>query len=1177
MKRVLATVLLCGVLLSAVFGLMACSSAEALPEIDSSIKSTIKDKPQSGTPADQSARDNIYITAGVLQDAGAFYSQAFGTVNTLVGPQYVYTDRTVVGESLFKQVLCDGAMKGADMYYVANNNYLHRTGKIKNLEKKEADFNNTAKSLSKEAYIGKFGSVTTELSEYVLNDQSIVSATTKKAGSLYEIELVLDTKIAPTYCKYGVMANGGTSKEPKYDYIELVVTIDENWVVQKVVEKSAYELTVAIITSKCSQTIEEVFESLGEVSELPETDFFSQFMNQEVEETEDAFAMDIIEQIISSPIYCNFSVAGESNTSGKLALDARDFSKIGVRAVLETSLLDLNGSGKTEVDLAFTNDTLYLALNSLKLKLSKVALAETDLLNTLLGKEKAGGFSLDDIAVDMDAEKIDDLHFVYITLGIEDFVIKVTLSANLEDGKYIFAGGKIEALGILVNLEACEEFEILPNDAENYFSVDKAIAMAKGLIADTESVQVMLNYKDIVLAPTYYFATNSIYIDLAGNSFSFDINSLSDILSAFGVDGGDLNLDELSLEDIFSAYKSFSLQQDGKIWTAKLVLEIKGKNIEVLLSLKEKNSQYIFIDAKATVGDFAVAIEVGNSEIDFEKYFSLDKTILMAKELLETKSIKVSVDSLLNESLELIYSLENKTAYVGFGDLKVQLGVDTLKTFLKQIGVDLSTDFADIENIDIDLDFDNLQAILSSLKVTKTANGWQICLSYGDISLDLNILANNSYALQNIVLNVSGIEVVATLNESFDAKSYTDVNAFFSAVGNFVEEYDFTNMQVEFSGRVSLDSTEIPELENLPVFHEIDYNVVYAMGEQSCNSCELGICEVVYFSLEASSVKIQNGETNQKLLQIEFIIVDDAVFATVNSIKTKISTELFDGIDLSSLLGGAEEVAQESGAVVKAISDDISSLADLVSIVDTIFDIIDGVSVVDTKITLNLNILGQAYLTVSMDTENLLPAFGGVEIDESEFKPIVIEGVANADVKLKILFSINKNTDIYLRFELDLYSREIKINADADLYNLKITYLNSQLIIALNKTTLATIDMDLEGKIGLRPEIGVESGESPIDTEKLLDNLKVDTLLEELLALFEIPQFNTENGIDVKFENNNHTVIKSLSVVVAYNTEGFRLQKLELKGNIYLLLNLTKVGTGLESITIKSVLLNSIG
>ena len=94
---------------------------------DSDLVSMTASRPESGTPCDYDAKQNLYVSAGQLQQAGSFNAVASGSSKSMGIEQQVLSSRTVVGEDVFKQSASFSSLvKFGQQRFVYQGNYLLR-------------------------------------------------------------------------------------------------------------------------------------------------------------------------------------------------------------------------------------------------------------------------------------------------------------------------------------------------------------------------------------------------------------------------------------------------------------------------------------------------------------------------------------------------------------------------------------------------------------------------------------------------------------------------------------------------------------------------------------------------------------------------------------------------------------------------------------------------------------------------------------------------------------------------------------------------------------------------------------------------------------------------------------------------------------------------------------------
>ena len=253
------------------------------PPADGS-QSTLLAKPDNATPADLSARESLYVAAGELSRAGGFRSSTEGSAISLGITQSVSALRTVSKGNVFKQSTSHSALvKFGEQLFVWGENYLSRSAQ-KVTSTSEVTWQNTAVKHSAQAWAEKIGYRNDGLSGYILNDQTITEAElVSQQGEYYTFRYVLDCNTATCNVLYEMRNNSGMDGFATFLKAELTVVMDKNFIVQTLSTDCEYKVPM-LGGINCKENLTETFFDVGYDGELPEQQFFMQFL--QAEETE---------------------------------------------------------------------------------------------------------------------------------------------------------------------------------------------------------------------------------------------------------------------------------------------------------------------------------------------------------------------------------------------------------------------------------------------------------------------------------------------------------------------------------------------------------------------------------------------------------------------------------------------------------------------------------------------------------------------------------------------------------------------------------------------------------------------------------------------------------------------------------------------------------------------------
>lgn len=404
---------------------------------DSELISTLAQRPDSGTPADFDARQNLYISAGELQRSGSFSACATGATTSMGIEQKVSALRTVVGDSVFKQSASFSSLvKFGQQRFVSDGNYLLRNhSSISSLD--NIEWQNTASKITEQSFKDMFGYIPTGLTGYVLNDNTILDAQeVSEEDGLYTFRYTLDTTVAPYFVLYEMRTSAGTKGFPTFQEANLIVTMDDNWQVKTVTTDCRYK--VAMLGGlECKESLTETFYDIGSVKQLPYYDFFQQYFDAETVEPDlqpDAFSL--LSEMFSTYLTENKPLDVAVDISGKdislkgnarALINADDLENI-------TVVASLGG-----FDLMYCDKTLLLQKDDFKASATVDGIAR--LISTLIPDADISlpdMSSLEQLAGNISVVTEEDKATLSLPLNIGDLTADVAVTGILSGDGYLF-------------------------------------------------------------------------------------------------------------------------------------------------------------------------------------------------------------------------------------------------------------------------------------------------------------------------------------------------------------------------------------------------------------------------------------------------------------------------------------------------------------------------------------------------------------------------------------------------------------------------------------------------------------------------------------------------------------------------------------------------------------------
>lgn len=258
--------------------LMADNTYRPVSRVDNII--VLKDKPESGTPANFSVLDNIAIANQILFTANYFESTSYGEVKASIATQRVYGKRKVKSGNVFTQsISVSSFVELADQQYVSGDTYLYRNGS--DIKNDTATFGDV-KEMSPDGYLQKYGIPPRELCKYVINETTVSNAVVESfpadGDGDYVFRLTLDPTAASEYYANEVRTRSGASSNyPQFKAITVTVTMDSNWIVSQYSVNEEYMIDKPLKVT-CYSTLTETFANINADLDVPEAEPFLQYV-----------------------------------------------------------------------------------------------------------------------------------------------------------------------------------------------------------------------------------------------------------------------------------------------------------------------------------------------------------------------------------------------------------------------------------------------------------------------------------------------------------------------------------------------------------------------------------------------------------------------------------------------------------------------------------------------------------------------------------------------------------------------------------------------------------------------------------------------------------------------------------------------------------------------------------
>lgn len=495
-------------------------------------------------PADKTVADyvddpkqNLYIANGVLAEAGSFRSTSTGTtVSTKVGfsvTQDILATRVVKGSTVYKQSSSFGLVKMGDERLAHGDKYLYRLAtKVNSVSDMEWP-NGAPTELNKEEFVNRYGQRGNGLTGYILNDETIVSATFDgydEQSGLYTFTYVLDNQKATAYLLYEMRTNSGSKNFATFQKAVITVSMDANWVVHTLTTDCEYNVPIAGGTP-CKESMTEVFSDIGQIEsfeQLPYYDFYRNYVDFSVappsgdndgvlpapvlpEEPAEPEPLDVLMNMFEGYLEGAPLNARLSTQVSGLPIEADVTLVLNLQDLEKTTFSAITANG---LHVTYVSDNIFAAVNGVKLRssVSDLMQAVSRFANTEIPSIDLDFADFDTSAL-MDAMTLDFADgkaVVGMELDLGQLCVKAKFVGEEQDGgKYAFQSATVGVGGIELQLFAQDKtIELLNTDEGDY----------------VDACAVLMDYADVF---GELFSVRSDGGELLNKSWLIDVQPLS--------------------------------------------------------------------------------------------------------------------------------------------------------------------------------------------------------------------------------------------------------------------------------------------------------------------------------------------------------------------------------------------------------------------------------------------------------------------------------------------------------------------------------------------------------------------------------------------------------------------------------------------------------------------------
>ena len=710
--------------------------------------------PSEGNPNDYSGLDNIGYIAGKLRSQPYFHSESKGSVNTMVTQDFLgykdYKDGKLIASTI-SIAHSNLAPSNAIQKFFSDGKVVIRRAQSDNPSDWDGD--NTvwatgapSEVLDENAYIMRYGLPATELTEFIINAESLISCTTPVKGEdgVYTMTAKLDNEKSTYYYRMQMKTMGGLNSYPSFQNIEITFHFQEDWTLLSMDVHEEYETYVSVITAACVADTNVVFSyEEDKVDVSPYEDYFKEYANADTTETVEpertatTYLASGFGPLINGQKCLSFTASvGENSFDGLIDLD------MSLVPAMELKGLQLNIGGLVaglkgeDIVVHYKDFTGKLALDELT---SLFASGGND------GGSADGGVSLDTEALldgIMNAPIVRENGKAIISAELDVAGMPISICFTFDDGEEVQLE-KVEAALTLMDIPVKLEAQLCDKSAFPNVSFGAAVDLAPYI----EDVKAFIENKAFAVDITYGNAGDELQV--VGSAV-------------------------LNIKDGLSAYVSAQVTYAG----ATLPVELTFVDNTVYVSANGIRLQGTVDEIKALVNEILPLVSKDGAQ-------SMDELLPAMPE--------IKVEQILGAVFAVSFDEILTTLSVSDESLNITVDGDKLLTVLKDLVGDINFELGDIE-----LGYDR-----ASGTVTASVLGANVTLTSTTDSVNIPDGAADFVSLADVTPIVhSVVEALTAEHLAFNATLSTTVEGL--DIGVDVEGYVTLGEQIGVYAKVNL-------------------------------------------------------------------------------------------------------------------------------------------------------------------------------------------------------------------------------------------------------------------------------------------------------------------------------------------------------------------------------------
>ena len=827
--------------------------------------STMISTPIDGTkPSDHDPKQNAYYALYALNKASSFVTHCEGETITQVTfvsvSQKIKSMRVVNNGEMYKESISHSSFKGVGVRnYINGDNYVTlNADSVTSVD--DVVWNSDAKKISKDDYVALYGYTPAGISGYILTDDTILSAEyLGEENGVFSYHYELDTVKSVAKLGLEMRTMAGTASLPIFEKASITIRVDENWNIISTTTNSVYAVDM-LGGVTCTEEMTEVFSNLGDGVEIPNVEFFRDYLDDEVSEvgptelTASDYLMQGFGEYITGdkPLKVALALTSNSadlplslNANALINIDINDLSNIS--AYIDVANLTYDSFTFNDIGIAYLDGDIYLNYKDIKAKANvNDAITKIEGLLPLFDAEmpslNLGNIDLASLLESATVSKDGTNVAVNLPLSLAGIDLNATLYFVEDDG-ITFTGANATVMGLEINLTPDDDI-VVDTTREGYSDllslldvIDSNGKIALDVAIGDINAEVVITIKpfalDVKLGDiTAKLSDNVIYVNykdikakLAIDDIEGIIATLKPILEAHGVALPDMsglaNIDiNAILTEVLDNLTTSTIEGGVKISTTVMDLPLD-------LVLSNANGEYTIASISTTVEDMAIVVEPTTDTFDaisneaLGNYSNIATLLDMIDDnydihlsvLFDGADIRVTfnvIDLTLTatyDGLEVYADLNTGDVYLTYPGVRATVNINDADYILEKLEPIIAKfmDTSVIKDLDLgavtNIDFG---AILDTLTVTESEGKVVLGLDLNGVGVNVTLTTTNGMRLDSAVITMGDTDITAIVLDTPNVKPVFDFTLEYSDAKALVDEFSDILTSILYSDSLSV-------------------------------------------------------------------------------------------------------------------------------------------------------------------------------------------------------------------------------------------------------------------------------------------------------------------------------------------------------------------------------------